>query len=72
MLSPMVGQNIYDVRQSIADVWESDKSWEWIQAVEIPETEKELKKSIERLSQGHLGGSVIKHPPSAQGVIPES
>lgn len=28
MLSPVVGQGIYDVRQSIVDVRRNDKSWE--------------------------------------------
>ena len=28
-LSPVVRQDIYDVGQSIADLRETDKSWEW-------------------------------------------
>lgn len=28
MMSPVVGQDLYDVRQSIVDVRRNDKSWE--------------------------------------------
>lgn len=33
ILSPVVGQDIYDVGKSIADLGKTDKSWGWVQAV---------------------------------------
>ena len=33
ILSLLVGQDIYDIEQSIADLGETDKSQEWVQAV---------------------------------------
>lgn len=47
MLSPVVGQDIYITGQSIADLGETDKSWEWAQATRKPETERKLEKTIQ-------------------------
>lgn len=44
MLSPVMGQDIYTTGQSIADLGEIDKSWEWAQAMRKPETERKLEK----------------------------
>ena len=44
MLSLVVTHDIYDVGQLIADLGESDKSQEWVQAGERPEMEKWLRK----------------------------
>lgn len=44
MLSPVMGQDIYDVGQSIAYLGETDKSQEWVQAVgKIRDTEEAWK-----------------------------
>lgn len=44
MLSPVVGQDIYAIGQSIAELGETEKSWERVWAVGKPEIERELGK----------------------------
>lgn len=44
MLSLVVGQDIYDIGQVVADLGELAKSWEWARAMGKLETERELEK----------------------------
>ena len=45
MLNLVVGQDIYDTELSIADLGETDKSWELEYLWEKPKTGRELEKS---------------------------
>lgn len=53
MRSPAVGQDIYDAGQSITDLCETDKSWQWVWAV-IKTWYREGAQKAEKLFQ--LGG----------------
>lgn len=44
MMKSVVGQDIYDVRQSVVNLGLTGKSWEWVWAVRKHLKERELKK----------------------------